>query len=149
MAAIRQWSDTSMSDQDNVIYFYEPEQEGDFLSGVPRRDLTQADFDRLSPVELRELFGSKIYTKAGKNAEGTALKDLSRADLNKHASSVGIKNPESFKNKAELIAAIESTPKPPQAISVPVVEDTGHGLAVTGIDAVSPNEDQADTEPDD
>jgi hypothetical protein len=89
-----------MSDKDNVIYFYEPETEGDFISGIPVRDLTQEDVDRLSPVELRELFGAKTYTKA--NKDGSKPKK----------------------------AAKETEPEP-QEVAVPVVEDTGHGIAVT------------------
>jgi hypothetical protein len=102
-----------MSDKDNVIYFYEPEQEDEGLTGVPRKDLTQADLDTLSPVELRELFGSTIYTKA--NKDGSKPKQ----------------------------AKAKETKQEPQDISVPVVEDTGHGVAVTGTEAVSPNEEPA------
>jgi hypothetical protein len=102
-----------MSDQDNVIYFYEPENEGEGLTGVPRKDLTQADIDNMSPVELRELFGSTIYTKA--NKDGSKPK----------------------RGKAK------DTEPAPQDIAVPVVEDTGHGLEVTGSEAVSPNEEPA------
>lgn len=102
-----------MSDKDNVIYFYEPETEGDFISGIPVRDLTQEDIDRLSPVELRELFGAKTYTKA--NKDGSKPKQAKTKD----------------------------TKQEPQDIAVPVVEDTGHGLAVTGTEAVSPNETDA------
>lgn len=103
-----------MSDQDNVIYFYEPENDGDFISGIPVRDLTQEDIDRLSPVELRELFGAKTYTKA--NKDGTHPKKAAKA---------------------------KDAPQEPQDIAVPVVEDTGHGLEVTGSEAVSPNEEPA------
>lgn len=107
-----------MSDKDNVIYFYEPEQEGDFISGIPVRDLTQEDMDRLSPVELRELFGAKTYTKA--NKDGSKPKQ----------------------------AKAKETEAEPQDIAVPVVEDTGHGLAVTGTKAVSPNEEPTTEEAD-
>jgi hypothetical protein len=102
-----------MSDKDNVIYFYEPENEGDFISGIPQRHLTQEDIDRLSPVELRELFGAKTYTKANKDG-----------------------------SKPKRAKAKDTEPAP-QDISVPVVEDTGHGLEVTGTEAVSPNEEPA------
>jgi hypothetical protein len=84
-----------MSDQDNVIYFYEPEQEGDFISGIPVRDLTQEDIDRLSPVELRELFGAKTYTKANKDG-----------------------------SKPKRGAKAKDEPREPQDIAVPVVEGT-------------------------
>jgi hypothetical protein len=104
-----------MSDKDNVIYLYEPENEGDFISGIPVRDLTQEDIDRLSPVELRELFGAKTYTKANKDGS----------------------KPKRAKAKAKDV------PQEPKDISVPVVEDTGHGLEVTGSEAVSPNEEPA------
>lgn len=137
-----------MSDKDNVIYFYTPENEGDFIGGIPQRDLTQADLDAMSPVELREVYaidhpGHRLYTKAGK--EGKAAPEMTRDDLNKEAKRLGIATPEQFKNKVELQSAIDAASPPPQ-VDVPVVTDTGEGLAVTGSEAVSPGETPNDEE---
>lgn len=65
-----------MSDHDNnVIYRYEPHFEGEFFYGIPARDLTQADVDRLGPFQQRDAFaphpgyGTPLYVKVGTDPE--------------------------------------------------------------------------------
>jgi hypothetical protein len=57
-----------MSDtEDAVVYRYEPHFDGEFFRGVPARDLTQADVDRLDPAQQRDafathpLYGTPLY----------------------------------------------------------------------------------------
>lgn len=64
-----------MAENDEIVYEFTPQFEGAFLRGVPARDLTQADFDRLDPMQQRDavafhpLYGTPLYTKAGESSE--------------------------------------------------------------------------------
>lgn len=54
--------------QDEIVYRYTPPFEGAFLRGVPQRDLTQTDVDRMSGADRRDAFaphplhGTPLYT---------------------------------------------------------------------------------------
>jgi hypothetical protein len=64
----------SMSDNDNVVYTYEPHFDGEFFRGIPARDLTQADVDRLDPAQQRDafathpLYGTPLYVSVDAEA---------------------------------------------------------------------------------
>ena len=57
---------------DEIVYRFTPPFEGAFLQGVPRRDLTQRDVDKLHPLVQRDAFGDHpgygkpLYTRVAK-----------------------------------------------------------------------------------
>jgi hypothetical protein len=58
-----------MSDpEDNVIYRFTPQFDGAHMTGIPLRDLTQKDVDRLGPATMRRAtaphpgYGTPLYT---------------------------------------------------------------------------------------
>jgi hypothetical protein len=67
-----------MADTDAIVAKFTPQFEGAFLRGVPQRDLTQADLDRLDPLTRRDAlaphpgFGTPLYTIVEKGKEQTA-----------------------------------------------------------------------------
>lgn len=56
---------------DEVVYRFAPRFAGEFVRGVPARDLTQRDIDRLEPLAARDafaphpLYGTPLYVKPG------------------------------------------------------------------------------------
>lgn len=71
--------------------------------GVPARDLTQDEFDRLSPSQRRLVLTSPAYQAV--TARG--LSDLRRADLDALATERGI-DPTEHSNRESLIAALSA-----------------------------------------
>ena len=62
-----------------VAYVHVPKV-GHFLAGVPQRDLTQADVDRLGPVVIGEALATGLYQKATKQDAARADKQAAKAD---------------------------------------------------------------------
>ena len=60
-----------MSKSDDVLYIHEP-REGYFVVGVPARDLTRADVDRMPPRRLAEATATGLYRKATKTEKDEA-----------------------------------------------------------------------------
>lgn len=63
-----------MTKPDDVLYTHEP-REGLYVVGVPARDLTRADAERMSPRRLQEALATGLYRKAEREeteAEKTA-----------------------------------------------------------------------------
>lgn len=64
---------------EDIIYRFTPHQYGEFLKGVPKRDLTQRDVDRMTGQERADAFsphplnGATLYT-AVKKAESKTEK---------------------------------------------------------------------------
>lgn len=71
--------------------------------GVPARDLTQDEFDRLAPGRKRLVLDSPAYTPIA--AKG--LSDLRRAELDTLATERGI-DPTEHSNRESLIAALSA-----------------------------------------
>jgi hypothetical protein len=44
-----------MSDNEKAIFTFHPKNEGDFIAGIPARDLSETDMLALSPTALREI----------------------------------------------------------------------------------------------
>lgn len=143
---------------DKVIFTFNPKQDGEFISGIPARDLTEADLLNLSPIELRDIVGvapgaHRYYEPVTDNKDLPAhlhlaepevqtTREMTRKEMDAAAADLGIEHPESFKTKADLKAAIEAAQSAAaaQEVDVPIVEDTGDGLAVTGTDAQTVDE---------
>jgi hypothetical protein len=110
---------------EKIVLKFQPQQPGDFFAGIPARDLTQADVDQLGPAQLRDALadgprGKPMYAVVGRPAvphltrSGRAEPEMTRAEMNKVATNLGIEKPERFTNKAELRAAIDAVePSPP------------------------------------
>lgn len=64
-------------DPKDVVYTHVPKADH-FVSGVPQRDLTQADVDRLGPVAISEALATGLYRKATK-AEAAKADDKAQA----------------------------------------------------------------------
>ena len=62
---------------EEIVYTHKP-QEGRFVSGVPRRDLTQADADRLGPALVAEAVATGLYAKATKTEAAKAEKQAAK-----------------------------------------------------------------------
>ena len=61
-----------MADEEEVVLSYTPVNDGDFIAGVPRRDLTARDLQRIEPVQLHAMTvpgasGKPLYTYAKKS----------------------------------------------------------------------------------
>ena len=61
-----------MADEEEVVLSYTPVNDGDFIAGVPRRDLTERDLKRIEPVQLHAMTvpgasGKPLYTYAKKS----------------------------------------------------------------------------------
>lgn len=54
-----------------IVYRFSPPFEGAFVANVPQRDLTQADVDRLTPMQVRDALmphpvtGTPLFTAVG------------------------------------------------------------------------------------
>ena len=54
--------------EDNTVYRYTPQFDGAHMTGIPRRDLTQRDVDRLDAATIRRAtaphpgYGTPLYT---------------------------------------------------------------------------------------
>jgi Pyruvate/2-oxoacid:ferredoxin oxidoreductase gamma subunit len=66
-------------DPDDVVYVHEP-QEGAFLAGIPARDLTQADVDRLGAGRIANAVATGLYRKATKQEAEKAAKEAEKAE---------------------------------------------------------------------
>jgi hypothetical protein len=66
-------------DPNEVVYVHEP-QEGAFLAGIPARDLTQADVDRLGAAGVHHAVASGLYRKATKQEADKAAKAAEKAE---------------------------------------------------------------------
>lgn len=59
---------------DEVVYRFTPHYDGAFLRGVPQRDLTQKDVDRMTGRQKKDafsphpLYGKPLYTAVTKQA---------------------------------------------------------------------------------
>jgi len=62
-----------MTKPDDVRYVYTP-QEGRFVIGIPARDLTQADVDRLGDARMAHAVATGLYAKAKKGAASEPAK---------------------------------------------------------------------------
>ena len=62
-----------------VAYVHVPK-EGYFVSGVPQRDLTQADVDRLGPAVITEAVATGLYRMATKTETADAAKEAEKAE---------------------------------------------------------------------
>ena len=60
-----------MTRPDDVLYIHEP-QEGRYVVGVPARDLTRADVDRMPPRRIAEAVATGIYRKASRDEKAEA-----------------------------------------------------------------------------
>ncbi len=58
---------------DEIVYVYEPA-EGLFVTGVPARDLTQADVDQLGAGRVAHAVSTGLYRKASKTEKEQAAK---------------------------------------------------------------------------
>ena len=61
-----------MADEDEIVLSYTPVNDGDYIAGVPRRDLTARDLQRIEPVQLHAMTvpgasGKPLYTYAKKS----------------------------------------------------------------------------------
>lgn len=90
---------------DDVIYRF---LDRGVIHGIPARDLTQADVDRLSLVHQRDVRSGKLYEAV----ESVNLDRMNREQLNAHAVQRGIADVDSYGTKSELIAAIEALDAP-------------------------------------
>jgi hypothetical protein len=63
----------------DVVYVHHP-QEGRFVVGVPARDLTQADVDRLGPIAVSEALATGLYRKATKTEAAKAEQQTAKAE---------------------------------------------------------------------
>jgi Pyruvate/2-oxoacid:ferredoxin oxidoreductase gamma subunit len=66
-----------MTKPDDVLYIHEP-QAGLFVVGVPARDLTRADVDRMSPRRLNEALATGLYRKASRDEKTEAEKEAEK-----------------------------------------------------------------------
>ncbi len=64
---------------DEIVYVHEPA-EGMFISGLPARDLTQEDIDRLRPAMVAHGVASGMYRKASKQEKTEAAKQADHAE---------------------------------------------------------------------
>lgn len=76
----------------------------DRFYGIPARDLTQQEFDDLTPDQQRVVRESPAYSESVK---GSPLASLKREDLEARAEEVGVVEPGLYGNKTQLIDAIE------------------------------------------
>jgi hypothetical protein len=60
-----------MTSPDDVLYIHDP-QEGYFVVGVPARDLTRADVERMPVRRLQEALATGIYRKATRDEKADA-----------------------------------------------------------------------------
>jgi hypothetical protein len=111
-----------------VIFTFNPKQDGEFISGIPARDLTEADLLNLSPIELRDIVG--VAPGAHRYYEPTQ----DNKDLPKHLHLPKPPKGKAAKDEAEADAAAA------QDVDVPIVEGTGDGLAVVGEEAQTVDE---------
>ena len=63
----------------DIAYVHVP-QEGHFVVGVPKRDLTQADVDRLGPIAIGEALATGLYKKAPKQEPAKADDNKAKAE---------------------------------------------------------------------
>lgn len=63
-----------MSKPEDVLYVHVP-QEGRYVTGVPARDLTRADVDRLGAGRIANAVATGLYRTASKAEKDEAAKD--------------------------------------------------------------------------
>lgn len=66
-----------MTKPDDVRYVHEPKP-GLFVTGVPARDLTQADVDRLGAARVHAAVATGLYRKAKKAEQTEAAMDADK-----------------------------------------------------------------------
>lgn len=65
---------------DEIVYRFTPHSEGAFVRGVPQRDLTRADVDRMTGQQRADAFaphpvhGVPLYTEVKAKAAASAVK---------------------------------------------------------------------------
>jgi len=71
---------------DEIVARYTPQFEGAHFKNIPKRDLTQADVDRLSPDQRADAFaphpgyGTPLYTAVEPKAKAAQDKAIAAAD---------------------------------------------------------------------
>lgn len=95
---------------------------GERFRGVPARDLTQDEFDRLGPLEQRRVTESGVYRQI-------ELTDLSMDDLRAMALKAGADAEalEKMRAKADVIKAINDAAAAANPRSNTPAEDAGNG----------------------
>lgn len=99
-----------MADNDTIYRFLDK----GHIHGIPARDLTQDDYDRLTTEHQRDVRSGKLYEPAGEaggeaGGNGSDLDAMTRDALNAHALMLGIADPgdrERYPNKDAVIDAI-------------------------------------------
>lgn len=77
--------------------------------GIPARDLTEADVDRLTIDQKRDLWTTSSYEPVTPDEDAPPdPARLSRSDLEAYAASLGIENPGDYANKDQLLEAVRS-----------------------------------------
>lgn len=61
-----------------VVYLHEPKP-GLYVTGIPARDLTQADVDRLGAARINHAVATGMYRKATKTETAKATKEAEKA----------------------------------------------------------------------
>lgn len=96
-----------MADND-VIYRHK--KDSGVIYGIPARDLTQDDMDRLNAEQRRDVKAGTLYTAVGNGSDqggnGPDLDAMTRPELNAYAANVGVENPDDLPNKDAVIDAI-------------------------------------------
>ncbi len=68
-----------MTKPNDVMYVHTPKP-GHFVAGIPARDLTQADVDRLGEARIHAAVATGLYTKASKQEQAHAAAEQAKAD---------------------------------------------------------------------
>ena len=100
---------------DEVIYAF---RDRGSIPGIPARDLTQRDLDRLSLLQLRDVRSGKLYepvTDASQEAvehqqaatDGPDFEAMTKGQLAEYAADHNIEGVDSADTKAEMIAALQ------------------------------------------
>lgn len=67
-----------MTHPDDVLYIHEP-QEGRFVTGIPARDLTRADVERIGAGRMHAAVATGLYRKASASEKQEAAKEAAKA----------------------------------------------------------------------
>lgn len=67
-----------MAKPDDVLYTHTP-RDGEYVVGVPARDLTRADVDRMPGRRLQEALATGLYRKASKDEKAKAAEAAANA----------------------------------------------------------------------
>jgi hypothetical protein len=70
---------SEMTKPEDVLYVHEP-RSGEYVVGVPARDLTRADVDRMPPRRLHEAVATGLYRKASRDEKAEAAKEQAKAE---------------------------------------------------------------------